>query len=202
MVNSIYTPITSFLSWELIFGGQPLSQSQQFALAQEYAYLDELTILPTEDKATRAIASYVGNGLNYAISRLNGRLNREYIAVRDIEQYDAVNPDLSRFPLVKVYRTVETFKSRHERNVTAVLAYCLTFPNQNELPAALSWVSATTNLMLRQYALKSQNCPVSLKMEDEWRAEYRIMVNEVSSPVYAFLRFNFSFVEQLSYIDI
>lgn len=184
------TPITDFLPWEQMLSGE-VNQDQQFTLDQEYAYLDELRIRPDEDQACKAIASYIGNGLNHLLRKFD----KECIAVRDIEQYDAVNPDLSRFPLVKCYRTSETHTSRSSRTVSAVIAYCLTFPNQDKLPGVLGWVSAATNLMLRQYAVRHQYCPVELKLEEDYKAEFRIMVNEVSAPVYAFLRFNVNFVE-------
>jgi hypothetical protein len=187
---TVSTPITGFLPWEQVFAGESLSEAQEFTLAQEYAYLDDLSIRPDEDRACGAIAAYIGNGLNHLLRKFD----KTCIAVRDIEQYDAVNPDLSRFPLVKCYRTTETH-SGSSRKVSAVIAYCLTFPDQDQLPGVLSWVSAATNRMLRQYAQRHQYCPVQLDLEEEYRAEYRIMVNEVSSPVYAFLRFNFSFTE-------
>jgi hypothetical protein len=186
-----YTPVIGFLPWEQVFSGQALSQAQEFTLEQEYAYLDELRIKPDEDQACKALASYVGNGLNYLLRQSD----KSCIAVTDIEQYDAVNPDLSRFPLLKCYRTVDTYTSRTTGSTSAVIAYCLTFPEQDKLPGVLRWVSAAINMMLRQYAQRHQHCPVKLKLEDEYRAEYRIMVNEVSSPVYAFLRFNISFEE-------
>lgn len=188
---SISASIKGFLPWEQIFAGESLTQAQEFTLEQEYAYLDELAIRPDEDKTCKAIAAYIGNGLNHLLRKHD----KSCIAVRDIEQYDAVNPDLSRFPLVKCYRTVESHPSRTKRDVNAVIAYCLTFPDQDQLPAVLQWVSAATNLMLRQYAQRHQGCSVELKLEDAYKAEYRIMVNEVSSPVYAFLRFNFQFTE-------
>jgi hypothetical protein len=187
-------PLEPLFSGNLLAVIEEFIFAQEFALAQEYGYLDELEIRPDEDRACYAIALYIANGLNHLLERFD----KTCVAVRDIEQYDAVNPDLSRFPLLKCYRTVESFPDETSRDVNAVVAYCLTFPQQNKLGPVLQWISGAINRMLRQYARRHQGCPVELKLEDVYKAEYRIMVNEVATPVYAFLRFNISFTETLN----
>ena len=118
------------------------------------------------------------------------------IACRDTICYDAINPDLSRFPLLKVYRLFDSFEYGRPKSQTQfVITYCLTFPNQDKLPGMLRWVAFEINEALTYWKHNSQ-CPPIIQ-QGRLRAEYRIMVNEVSQPVYAFLRFSFTGIDYI-----
>lgn len=146
---------------------------------------------PAIDRSCLAIADYL-------MKRLNITLQQDYpnaIAVRDIVSYDAVNPDLSRFPLLKVYRLTDTY-DLYSNETDAVIAYCLTFPNQEQLPGILRWASYQIVSALRDFSVSQETCPgLRFSIEQVLKAEYRVMVNEVANPVYAFLRVNFQFKE-------
>ena len=146
--------------------------------------------LPDTDPACQALAIYLMQGLNTAIKVIHPN----HVAVRSVTCYDAVNPDLSRFPLIKVYRTTDTYKD-FSSTTQAEIPYCMTFPDVDKLPGILRWVSREVNRLLRERSLGDGYCDPRINVEQELKAEYRLMVNEVSQPVYAFLRFNFSFSE-------
>jgi hypothetical protein len=63
------------------------------------------------------------------------------------------------------------------------------------LPGILRWVSWQLNEALTQWK-ESKNCSPIIT-QGSFRSEYRIMVNELSQPVYAFLRFSFTGIDYL-----
>lgn len=146
--------------------------------------------LPETDPACYAIANYLMDGLNTALKEKYPK----HIAVRDTVCYDAINPDLSRFPLLKVYRTTDTY-SDFVNETSAVIAYCMSFPDIDKLPGIMRWVSKQINRLIRLWSLALHGCKPTIPIDQELKAEYRIMVNEVSQPVYAFLRISFVFKE-------
>lgn len=120
----------------------------------------------------------------------------DQIACRDTICYDAVNLDLSRFPLVKVYRLADNFGDGHPKCETSfVIAYCLTFPSQDQLPGMMNWASWRIAEAL-SYWKQNSSCPPHIQ-QGGIRSEYRIMANEVGQPVYAFLRVNFTATDYL-----
>lgn len=144
------------------------------------------------DKFLLGLGRYLADGLNASFIKSCP----DEIAVRDFVDYDKVNPDLSRFPLLKCYRQTDNYESGGtQRKTKGIIAYCISFPEQDRLPGLLSWVSYAINILLDSYSVEHENCPENVLLEDR-SAEYRIMLNEHSIPVYAFLRFNFSFREQ------
>lgn len=109
-------------------------------------------------------------------------------AVMGIRSYDAFNVPNYEFPLLKVYRTSDSYSMGKTIRVSPVVAaYCLILPEQEELQGSMAWVSKTVNKLL----LNSQSrfCAI---VQEGFRAEYRTMLNEMVMPVYAFLRMYFT----------
>jgi hypothetical protein len=148
-----------------------------------------LNISPEIDGVTQEIGVYLASGLNCYFQKFEPDL----YAVKDVISYDAIDVDLSRFPLLKVYRINEVFEGR-QSTTSAVIAYCLAFPETDKLPGLLRWVSRVINELLENYRHQHENCSLQIVAEAR-KHEYRIMVNELAQPVYAFLRVNFSFLE-------
>jgi hypothetical protein len=144
---------------------------------------------PKQDEFLLKLGNYIADGINYDY------LTKcpEEIAIRDIVDYDAVNIDTSRFPLLKLYRQTDNhFEAKRSRETKAIIAYCLTFPQQDRLPGLMQYMSKSINIMLDNFAYKHENCPENVVVEDR-SSEYRIMVSEVTNSIYPFLRFNFTF---------
>jgi hypothetical protein len=159
-----------------------LSSSPQ---SKELVRLDS----PKQDKFLLKLGEYIAEGINPAYLEHCP----EEIAIRDIVDYDAVNIDVSRFPLLKLYRQTDNhFDSKRSRETKAIIAYCLTFPQQDRLPGLMQYMSKAINIMLDSFAYKHEHCPENVILEDR-NAEYRIMVNEATNSIYPFLRFNFTF---------
>lgn len=161
-----------------------------YAQGQSLMGLLKTDLTPNEDEVLRDIAVYVADGLNFGFTfKVPGEL-----AVRSIVDYDALNPDLSRFPLLKVYRQTDTFNGKEERTTKCIISYCIAFPDQDKLPGILQWVAIAIDKLLFNYAQTHEHCPMNV-ITEERIAEYRMLLNELGTPVYAFLKFNFKIIE-------
>jgi hypothetical protein len=109
------------------------------------------------------------------------------LAVVGTRSWDAFNVPLHEFPLLKVYRTLDVYQRGTTLRTSPVIAsYCLTLPEQEELQGGMAWISKTMAGLL----LNSQTRLCTI-IQEPLQAEYRTLLGENASPVYAFLRFNF-----------
>lgn len=145
--------------------------------------------LPTIDPSMSAIASYIKDGLNERMSIMR----QDVIAVRHAICYNSLPTDLSCFPLLKVYRSTDEFTPTSNTSQVAI-AYCLSFPDEEQIPGILRWVAVSIDSLLREYAINHRGCCPQINYEDKFRAEYRVMSLN-GEPVYTFLLFNFSITE-------
>lgn len=146
---------------------------------------------PKNDYFLLDLGIYLADGINHAyLKHCPGE-----IAIRDIVDYDAVNIDTSRFPLLKLYRQTDEYEGMAVGETKAIIAYCLTYPIQDRLPGLMKFMSKAINIMLDSYHHNHQHCPSNVILEPR-KAEYRISVAEATRAIYPFLRFNFSFWEQ------
>lgn len=146
---------------------------------------------PKNDDFLLDLGRYIAVGVNwqYQIECPNE------LGIRDVIDYDAVNIDVSRFPLLKLYRQTDTYESMSSGVTKAVIAYCLTYPIQDRLPGLLRWMSQAINILLDNYHHQHQSCKQNVILEER-NTEYKIMVAEPTRAIYPFLRCNFSFWEQ------
>lgn len=157
------------------------------AQSLELNYLDS----PEHDQFLLKLGIYIAEGINHAYRK---HYPNE-VAIREVIDYDAVNIDISRFPLLKLYRQTDNYEAMDVSQTKAVIAYCLTYPDQDRLPGLIKYMSKVINTMLDIYHYNHEECPSNVILEKR-SAEYRIQVNEVTRAIYPFLRFNFSFREQ------
>jgi len=151
--------------------------------------INSLKITPLVDNFCLDLGKYLADGLNCYFSKYD----IDSLAVKDIIAYDAVNVDLSRFPILKVFRLKDRFSSSGNQG-QGVIYYCLSYPDLDLLPGLISWVSAVINELLKSFSSQHENCDRSIK-EEIRDHEYRLMVNAAGEPVWAFLRINFTFME-------
>ena len=142
------------------------------------------------DEFLLKLGRYIADGINHHYLKICP----EEIAIRDIVDYDAVNIDTSRFPLLKLYRQTDTFEQMERGQTKAIIAYCLTYPQQDRLPGLMKYMSKAINILLDDFHHNHDQCLTNVILEER-TAEYRIMVNEVTRDIYPFLRFNFTFRE-------
>lgn len=146
---------------------------------------------PKNDDFLLNLGKYIADGINHDYQvKCPGEL-----AIREVIDYDVVNIDTSRFPLLKLYRLSDEYENMDVGKTKAIIAYCLTYPEQDRLPGLMKYISKAINVMLDTYAYSNQSCPGNVILESRI-AEYRIQVNEVTNSIYPFLRFNFSFRQQ------
>ena len=145
--------------------------------------------LPEIDDSMSAIASYLQTNLNDRIAQISP----DVVAVRSTACYNSLPRDLSSFPLLKVYRTTDTFTLTG--NLTqAVVGYCFSFPDEERIPGILRWVALQVNFLLREWAIAHKECSPRIEYNEEFRAEYRVMTFN-SEPLYSLLQFNFQLME-------
>jgi hypothetical protein len=156
----------------------------------QYAYLDDLDhIDPIADDACQALVDYLGHGLNYAIARKIP----DQVAVRSTRSYDAVDFDTTSFPLLKVFRQKETVDLGQVATVDLVCTYAMMMPDRDQLPGIMHWIGKHIVAMLISQRESSIYCPFRI-LEDRSSIsiEYRIMVDNLNQPAYAYLRVIFS----------
>lgn len=141
---------------------------------------------PLEDESCLEIATFLRDELNKAYP--------DQTVVKGIRCYDAFNVPYTEFPLLKVYRLVDGWKRNETvRESQAVISYSLVLPDQEHLAPIMAWVSRHINQLLIGHRIICGGGSPDVMPEQGYRAEYRLMINEVSNKVHSFLRFTFTF---------
>lgn len=151
-----------------------------------YEYLNSLTIDPYIDDNCQKLADYLAQGLNYAID-----LHRPgEVCVRSTRSYDAVDTDLSCYPVLKVFRQKETVSLSQVIETDLVISYAMVMPDRDKLPGIMRWVARHITTMLSGINQRDASCPFKLfpKGTESMNVEYKIMVNDLNQPVYTYLR--------------
>jgi hypothetical protein len=156
----------------------------------DYDYLDSLAGLdPDRDDDCQKLANYLAAGLNSAIAKIKP----DTIAVRETRSYDAVDLDLTCFPLLKVYRIKEVTDVSGKSEVDLVCSYAMVMPDRGKMPGIMKWVAEHIKLMLSSQREEAIHC--AFRVGDRYTTEYRIGVNDFQQPVYAYLRISFTATE-------
>lgn len=141
---------------------------------------------PFEDQSCLEIANFLREHLNKAYP--------QQIVVNSIRCYDAVNVPYSEYPLLKVYRLVDQWEKNTTVRVSqGVISYTLVLPDQESLAPIMSWVSRHINQLMLGHRLVCAGSSPDVMPHQGYRAEYRLMINEVTQKVHSFLRFTFTF---------
>jgi hypothetical protein len=111
------------------------------------------------------------------------------VAVRDTRSYDAIDTDLSCYPLLKVFRQKERADNSGVVDVDLVIGYAMAFTDVDKLPGIMHWIARHIDAMLGYWSQVDNSCPFQILPKDEkWTIEYRIMVDNLQNPVYTYLR--------------
>jgi hypothetical protein len=163
-----------------------------------YEYLSTLTNLDhNTDDGCQKLADYLGNGLNYAIAQ---KIPNQ-IVVRDTRSYDAVDFDATCFPMLKVFRQRETIDRSAVAQIDLVITYSMLMPDRNKLPGIMHWVAKHIIEMLMFQEEISRCCSFRLLPNDtKLTIEYRIMVDNMNQPAYAYLKISCS-AEEIPSVD-
>ena len=143
------------------------------------------------------LANYLRDYLNLAYSKevANNTDLPSGIVVRSTRNWDDPSVPLSEFPLLKVYRNSETFdRGGLSRDTTATITYSVSFPNLEELPDLLYWVSYVLNKGLIQYQLENKSL-VDFPSETTNVAQYLLTASDFNNAVYPFLRMQIRFLD-------
>lgn len=111
------------------------------------------------------------------------------VACRDTRSYDAIDLDLTCFPLLKVFRQKEQVDYAGVTEVDLVIGYSMAFVDVDKLPGMMHWVARHIDAMLGFWSQIDNACPFQILPKDEkMNIEYRIMVDNLQNPVYTYLR--------------
>lgn len=158
----------------------------------DYGFLNDLDFIdPYVDTHCQWLVDYIANGLNYAIKRRDPSL----VAVRATRSYDAVLPDLSCFPLLKVYRKQQSSDMSLRYKGQWTCSYSLVLPEQDNIPGIGNWLCVTVSAILQQLGEVDRGCPVLIDHDYPITHEFRIMVNDLQQPVYCYIKVNFHVIE-------
>lgn len=151
-----------------------------------YEYLDSLQIDPHTDDNCQKLADYLATGLNYAINRYSPN----QVCVRSTRSYDAIDTDLSCYPVIKVFRQKEAVNLSQVAQTDLVISYAMVMPERDKLPGIMHWVARHITAMLTAINHNDASCPFTLfpKGSESIIIEYKIMVNDLNQPVYTYLR--------------
>lgn len=146
-----------------------------------------LEIKPYRDEAVSYLAEYLFEHINkeysyYLDAHPQLRQTLGNIAVRHYAIYDTYNAPSTAFPLLKVYRTTDSWKKGTTlRNSNITIMYALLVPDQEKLMPLLNWVSYQL-----QRLLLTSSCKV--KIDSGLNVQYRTGMNEVGQNIHSFIR--------------
>jgi hypothetical protein len=146
-----------------------------------------LEIKPYRDEAVSYLAEYLFEYINkeyssYLDAHPQLRQTMGSVAIRHYAIYDTYNAPNTTFPLLKVYRTTDSWKQgKCLRNSNISIQYALVVPDQEKLMPLLNWVS----FQLQKHLL-SPSCKV--KIDSGLSVQYRAGMNENGQNIYSFIR--------------
>jgi hypothetical protein len=144
-----------------------------------------------QDVVCHKIAQYLQTQLNLRAKEEDPNL----VVVNGIRSYDAFNVPLHEYPLLKVFRTGDSyFQAKTLRSSTLIARWCLVMPEQDTLQPLCNWVSWNINELLLDSNLNI--CPTIFISDNAKRGEYRTLVNETGQVVYSFLNFYFNTLKE------
>lgn len=118
---------------------------------------------------------------------LANELNAAYpdaVVVRSMRTYDAVNLAIMAFPLLKVFRTQDLYKYQTTHRTSSItISYNITFPQVEQLPGLLSFVSEQLNYGVLKYG-RTARADFPADMRTPLVVDYRIMQNDIIQQVY------------------
>lgn len=118
----------------------------------------------------------------------------DIVVVKNIRNFDDINIPLSEFPLLKVYRTTDTFKGGTLLdNARAAITYSVSYPNLETLPDLLYWMGKQINFLMHEYNKSHKHLFPTKIFNQTYTAQYALMANDLSQSVYPFLRFDIGF---------
>lgn len=138
-----------------------------------------------QDITCNKIAEYLKYKLN-AANPLEG-----LVIVNSTRSYDAFSVPVQDFPLLKVYRNSTQYRPSQVRQSRLTAQYGLILPDQERLLPLLNWVDDQISRAL-SYIKQDINVFVDQASKS---CDYRTLSNELGTPVYSFLRFNFVVTE-------
>jgi len=132
--------------------------------------------LKFRDELCYSLGHFLANFLNESYD--------EAVVVRSMRTYDALQIPLALFPLLKVFRVSDTYKLQTTHSTSLVeISYNITFPEVEELPGLMSFVSDKLNLGLLTYQ-KTVKADFPFDLRSPVTITYLIKQNDIIGQVY------------------
>ena len=162
-----------------------LISKQNLGSTQKFS--SNIIINPLVDETVDYIAKYLYEYINKDYSNYieaNPGVQKVLgdVAIRTYRTCDTYQVSTPEFPLLKVYRTNDSWKpNKLLRTSNISITYSLLVPQQERLMPLLNWVSYEINKLLL-----TSSCKV--KVEPGIRVQYRTMISEIGQNMFSFLR--------------
>jgi len=107
-----------------------------------------MTTILGDHEYCQKLGNFLKDFLNkeYVKERELNPLLPEATIVKTVKNYDSIVNNLGEFPLLKLYRTQDSFKKgTNFRISTITLTYSLTYPQQESIADSMYWISYKIN---------------------------------------------------------
>lgn len=151
-----------------------------------------VTILGNSEYCLR-LATYLSDFLNkeYVEERRKNPLLPDVTIVKTVKNYDSIVNNMAEFPLLKIYRSQDTFKKgTNYRISTVTLTYALSYPQLETIGDTLYWISYKINEGLLNWDIEVKGEFYKTNPEPP-NISYMINASELLNTVYYFLRCSF-----------
>lgn len=139
------------------------------------------------------LATYLSDFLNkeYVKEREANPLLPDVTIVKTIKNYDSIVNNLGEFPLLKIYRSQDTFKKgTNYRISTVTLTYSLSYPQLETIADSMYWISYKINEGLLHWDREVKGEFYATNPEPP-SISYLMNASELLNTVYYFLRCSF-----------
>lgn len=150
------------------------------------------TILGDNEYCLR-LATYLSDFLNkeYLEERVKNPSLPDVTIVKTVKNYDSIVNNLAEFPLLKIYRSQDTFKKgTNYRISTVTLTYSLSYPQLETIADSMYWISYKINEGLLHWDREVKGEFYATNPEPP-SISYLMNASELLNTVYYFLRCSF-----------
>lgn len=140
------------------------------------------------------LATYLYNFINSELAKEAEEDSslENLIIIREVYNYDKYGIPLSQMPVLKVFRNTDNYRfGTTIKTTNASVTYNVAYPDLDEMPTILTWMSERINLGLLQYNREYPR--LAHNNVDPYVGEHLLFQDSQQGIVSAYLRFNINF---------
>jgi hypothetical protein len=154
-----------------------------------------MALLLGDHEHCKVLSEYLRDNINqkYADAVAKNPLLPQQYVINGIRAWDDPSVSIAEFPLLKVYRNSDNYKGANPyRSTQGTITYSVGYPNLEELPDLLSWMSMALNTALIEFSFERNDC-FDIAQNPGRTVQYLLMANDAINAVHPFLRTNITF---------